>query len=214
MAQARAYHRSWKNYLLDDRYQLNFTLFMVIITALLVTCLALFIKREVRKATTISISDVQGKVDEGMVSEEDAKRSIAVLEQRRRLVSYLLVAMDLLLVMGLTIYGIRMTHKVAGPLHKISLYFEKVRGGKFTPVYNLRKGDQLVGFYGQFKEAHEAMRKTQEADVVRLKALIEAAERVGGPFRDGGAPAAVTPEYTQSLTELKALLKNKEASLA
>ncbi len=213
MAQARAYHRSWKNYLLDDRYQLNFTLFMVIITALLVTVLALFIKHEVRKATTISISDVQGKVDEGLVTEEDARRSIDFLETRRRIVSYMLVGMDLLLIMGLTIYGIRMTHKVAGPLHKVALYFDKVRGGKFTPVYNLRKGDQLVGFYEQFKEAHEALRKHQEADVVRLRALIEAAERVGTPGHDGGAPP-VTPEFSQSLAELKALLKNKEASLA
>jgi nitrogen fixation/metabolism regulation signal transduction histidine kinase len=204
MAQARAYHRSWKNYLLDDRYQLNFTLFMVIITALLVTCLALFIKREVRKATTISISDVQGKVDEGMVSEEKARESIDTLESRRRLVSYLLVGMDFLLIMGLTVYGIRMTHKVAGPLHKVSLYFDKVRGGKFTPVYNLRKGDQLVGFYEQFKEAHEAMRKHQEADVARLRLLIDAAEKV----------SVGSPEFTQSLAELKALLKNKEASLA
>jgi nitrogen fixation/metabolism regulation signal transduction histidine kinase len=205
MAQTRAYHRSWKNYLLDDRYQLNFTLFMVVITALLVTMLALFIKREVRKATTIAISDVQGKVDEGMLTQEDADETISSLEQRRRMVSYLLVAMDLLLVVGLTVYGIRMTHKVAGPLHKVGIYLDKVRAGRFDKVYNLRKGDQLVGFYEQFKEAHEAIRRRQEVDVERLRELVAAVERSDVSTR--------SPDLSRSVEELKALLRVKEASL-
>jgi nitrogen fixation/metabolism regulation signal transduction histidine kinase len=201
----RGYHRSWKNYLLDDRYQLNFTLFMVVVTALVVTLLALFIKREVRKATTIAISDVQGKVDEGLLSEDDARSSIAYLEQRRRMVSYMLVGMDVLLAIGLTVYGIKMTHKVAGPLRKVMNYLDKVKAGKFEKVYSLRKGDQLVGFYEQFKEAHEAMRHRQELDIERLRALCAAADHAEADKK--------SPEMAEALKELKALLRFKEASL-
>lgn len=205
-ADGRAYHRSWKNYLLDDRYQLNFTLFMVVVTALVVTLLALFIKSEVRKATTIAISDVQAKVGEGLVTEEEGIKAVDRLEDRRRLVSYLLVGMDVLLVVGLTIYGIRMTHKVAGPLHKVSTYLDKVKRGKFDRVYSLRKGDQLVGFYEQFREAHEALRRREELDVERLRELVAAAERA--------EVSSKSEELKTSLADLKALLKFKEASLA
>jgi hypothetical protein len=204
-AEPRAYHRSWKNYLLDDRYQLNFTLFMVVVTALTVTTLALFIKREVRKATTIAISDVQAKVGEGLVTEEDANRTVARLEERRRLVSYLLVGMDVFLVIGLTAYGIRMTHKVAGPLQKVKSYLEKVKRGRFDRVYSLRKGDQLVGFYEQFKEAHEALRRREEVDVERLRELVAAADRAN--------LSSKSEELAASLRDLKALLEFKEASL-
>lgn len=205
-AEGRAYHRSWKNYLLDDRYQLNFTLFMVVVTALVVTLLALVIKSEVREATTIAISDVQAKVGEGLVTESEGIKAVARLEDRRRLVSYLLVAMDVLLVVGLTVYGIRMTHKVAGPLHKVSTYLDKVKRGKYDRVYNLRKGDQLVGFYEQFKEAHEALRRREELDVERLRELVAAADRAN--------VSSKSEELASSLADLKALLKFKEASLA
>ena len=53
--------------------------------------------------------------------------------------------------LGLAVYGIKMTHKVAGPLFKVSLYLAKMRDGRFDKVYNLRKGDQLVDFYEHFK---------------------------------------------------------------
>ena len=56
---------------------------------------------------------------------------------------YALLATGALLVFGLTLYGIKMTHRVAGPLHKVTLYLDKLRDGTYDAVHNLRKGDQL-----------------------------------------------------------------------
>jgi hypothetical protein len=98
-----------------------------------------------------------------------------------------------------------MTHKVAGPLHKVGTYLDKVKAGRFDKVYNLRKGDQLVGFYEQFKEAHEAIRRRQEVDVERLRELVAAVERVDASSRSA--------DFARSVDELKALLRMKEASL-
>ena len=36
--------------------------------------------------------------------------------------------------LGLAVYGIKMTHKVAGPLFKVSLYLAKMRDGRFDKV--------------------------------------------------------------------------------
>ena len=48
-----------------------------------------------------------------------------------------LMGTGLLLMVGLALYGIKMTHKVAGPLFKVSLYLAKMRDGRFDKVYNL-----------------------------------------------------------------------------
>ncbi|TMQ21895.1 MAG: hypothetical protein E6J91_01970 [Deltaproteobacteria bacterium] len=72
-----------------------------------------------------------------------------------------------------------MTHRVAGPLFKVSLYLSKMREGRFDKVYNLRKGDQLVDFYDQFKLAHGGVVAMQQADITRLTAVIAAAEAEG-----------------------------------
>jgi hypothetical protein len=105
-----------------------------------------------------------------------------------------------LLMLGLGLYGIKMTHKVAGPLFKVSLYFAKMRDGRLDKVYNLRKGDQLVDFYEHFKHAHAGIVTMEKDDIERIKATIKAAEDAG--LGDHA-----------SITELRTLLARKEKSL-
>lgn len=196
--------RSWKNYLLNTRYQLRFTLFMVAVSAALMSGLGLWVMKRARSATQIGIQNV--KAAAGMaLSEEQAAAEIARLQRQEKFIGYVLVGVGVALSFGLFLYGIKMTHKVAGPLYKVTTYFDKVKSGKFDKVYGLRKGDHLVEFYEHFKAAHAALRARQEADVEHLRDLVAAAEKAG--------LAARSPELAERLADLKALLKTKEASL-
>lgn len=124
------------------------------------------------------------------------------LEGRRRNIVWILFATGLFLCGGLAVYGIKMTHRVAGPLHKISLYFGKMREGKYGPVYPLRKGDELMEFYEHFKAAHAGVCRAEQADLVRLRAVVEAS---GGASQD--------PALAKVLAELSAAIERKEKSL-
>jgi hypothetical protein len=121
--------------------------------------------------------------------------AIDALERGRMRILYVLIATGLALMFGLAIYGIKMTHRVAGPLFKVSLYLAKMRDGRFDKVYNLRKGDQLVDFFDHFKHAHDALRQRTEEDIALLDKAIAAA---------GTSPVA---------DELKAAKQRKEESL-
>ena len=92
---------------------------------------------------------------------------------------WVLIGTGLLLILGLAAYGIKMTHKVAGPLFKVGLYLGKMRAGRFDKVWNLRKGDQLVDFYEHFKQGHAGVVTMQKDDIARAKAVIAAAEQTG-----------------------------------
>lgn len=135
----------------------------------------------------------------------DQIAQIKDLQQGYRRILYVLIAVGLLLVIGLTIYGIKMTHRVAGPLHKVSLYFDKMRDGIYGPVYDLRKGDQLVEFYESFKTAHGGLRTMQQEDIAVLREMLKAA--------DAGDLGARSPELAAVLDELRATLERKEKSL-
>ena len=126
--------------------------------------------------------------------------SIDALEHGRLRILWVLVATGLLLMGGLAIYGIKMTHKVAGPLFKVSLYFAKMRDGRLDKVYNLRKGDQLVDFYDHFKSAHAGVVQMERDDIDAMKAAIRAAKAAG---------LADHP----SVAELETLLARKEKSI-
>ena len=122
------------------------------------------------------------------------------LEYDRQRILWAMIATGILLVIGLAAYGLKMTHRVAGPLFKVSLYLTKMRAGRFDKVYNLRKGDQLVEFYDHFKLAHDGIVAMQREDISQVAAVIAAAEAAGA----GAHPA---------VAQLRELLARKEKSI-
>ena len=273
----RSYKRSWKNLLINKRYQLQFTLFMVGLSSLLMIGLGLLVMKEANEGTKVGMASVRGgdcgalevvppkdldaQPDHGagsatagpaptggigsasgsgegsggsavdgepvhrrphvqldnsemtMVPQPAAtppgkfaltpaelatrlrkqqaevfgNRVCAVAQQiqfghlefGRFRIFLVLVLTGLALVVGLAVYGIKMTHKVAGPLFKVTLYLNKMREGRLDTVWNLRKGDQLVGFYEHFKAAHAGMVTLEKTDIERITAVIAAAEASG-----------------------------------
>lgn len=294
----KAYKRSWKNLLINKRYQLRFTLFMVGLSTVLMAGLGVWVMRVADETTAVSMASVRGtpcpkipaltevavepppaapavpmRLDEpgdeptpapepapppdptedgaadgaGDASTDDPTdadgeepRRVRVqidessmtmmpmapkvpadfvtkvvghwtcemklagkierLERGRMTILYVLFGTGFLLVFGLAIYGIKMTHRVAGPLFKVSLYLAKMRDGRFDKVWNLRKGDQLVDFYEHFKTAHAGVVDMEKADIAKIKSVIAAAEAAGA----GEHP---------SVLELRDILARKEKSI-
>ncbi len=307
-SESRGYRRSWKNLLINKRYQLRFTLFMVGLSGALMMLLGIWVKRVADNTTEVGLARARGEpcppvpealkaprpapaaapaaaapgdatapvdpapvdpapVDPAVPSEvvdpasaaaddstgagegsegaagsaDDPPRArvlidessmtitptpaaapvdieklrkafldceikqaglIEDLEQRRRNIGWVLLGSGFLLSIGLAIYGIKMTHRVAGPLHKVGLYFTKMRDGRYTPVYPLRKGDELMAFYEHFKAAHAGVVTAEKSDIARMRAVVAASGR--GPH---------DPQLAQSLKELQVALEKKEKAL-
>jgi hypothetical protein len=288
----RGYKRSWKNLLINKRYQLRFTLFMAGLAAVLIAALGYFVMFYADRTTTIGINRVisepcpevptietevaaptptptpdqpddqpppdtgsgsggGGKVIIGEMSmqtcddPDPAKRpedcpayvppappkppkpavppdfadaaaqkwacemrhkgAVAGLHDGRTRILLVLIASGIVLVLGLSIYGIKMTHRVAGPLYKVQLYLAKMRDGRLDKVYNLRKGDQLVAFYEHFKAGHAGVVSMEQADIARLKAILAVVDKDPAKFE--------TPELAERVAELRSMLARKEKSL-
>lgn len=283
----RGYRRSWKNLLINKRYQLRFTLFMVGLSALLMVGLGAWVMWVADETTAVSITSLRGdacpklpavgttsasadgepalpapsmKLDEpnppapgsaapgsaapvgsaagsAAAPATDDERHVKVqidessmtltptlppdfaeratahwacelrqaatfeqLERGRMHILWAMIGTGVALVIGLALYGIKMTHRVAGPLFKVGLYLHKMRDGRFDKVYNLRKGDQLVDFYDQFKAAHGGIVAMQQDDIARIAQVIAAADAAGL----GQHPA---------IAELRELSARKEKSI-
>ncbi len=279
----KPYKRSWKNLLINKQYQLRFTLFMVGLSAVLISALGWWVMRVASEATNVAIGQVQGdscppipsiagdgeaggatlpaapvgsaavapgaagsgEVEPAEPADPDAEDSarrrrvviddssmtitqvlpdgyadavaahwtceleqsaaIGDLEAGRRQILYVMIGTGLLLVVALAIYGIMTTHKVAGPLHKVTLYFAKMRDGRLDKVWPLRKGDQLVAFYDHFRAAHAGVVELEHADIAAIRAVLDAARAAG--------VAGTSPEIDAALAELTALVERKEKAL-
>jgi nitrogen fixation/metabolism regulation signal transduction histidine kinase len=186
---AQGYKRSLRNYLLNSSYQLRFTGVIVVISAILTGGLGYLVLHNAHEASRVVQVRAMDPTD------ELAQQLVAQFAHGDRMLMITLIAFGFILSVVLAAYGIVLTHKVAGPLFKVTLHLDKIREGKLGVVYNLRKGDQLVDFFEHFKAAHDALRARTEEDIALLDKAIAAA---------GTGPVA---------EELKAARQRKQDSL-
>ncbi|MBP9088603.1 MAG: hypothetical protein KBG15_20945 [Kofleriaceae bacterium] len=128
------------------------------------------------------------------------------LQRGESKIRIVMVLTSVVLIIGLAFYGIKMTHKVAGPLFKVSLYLNKMRDGRFDKVWNLRKGDQLIDFYEHFKAAHAGVVTLQQGDIAALHAFIAAADAAH-------QASPMSADVVAKVDELRVLVTKKEKSL-
>lgn len=177
------YKRKLGNFMLDKKLQLRYVLLVTVLSALISASLGYLIYHQRHSASEsierdlaalthndASLAEFQDQVADDMASDD-------------RALVYKMVGVGLGLVIILSAYLVIMTHKVAGPLFKVSMYFDRMAGGKIGNVYGLRKGDMLQDFFGNFKEMHEAVRTRMQADVITMESATDAlrAKLVGTP---------------------------------
>lgn len=106
----------------------------------------------------------------GRAGELEAGSAAIALHQERLLLG--LVAGLALLVVALGVVGIVVTHKVAGPIHKMKRLLREVGEGKLVVRERLRKGDELQHFFEAFEGMVEALRERQRAEIAELDEIL------------------------------------------
>ena len=113
-------NRKLKNYILDWRYQLRYTLTMVGISVVLTGGLGYVVMSKAREASRVVEVRAMDPTDE--MAQMLAKQ----FQQNDQVLVWSLIAFGLLLAGALSAYGIVLTHKVAGPLFKVTTYLQAV----------------------------------------------------------------------------------------
>lgn len=161
------------NYLLDPKLQLRYVLVVTILSAAIAGTLGFMIYQQHRAASESIEEDM--KVLAQKSDEHDFQEEIADnLEHADRQLVYKMGAMGLALVMILSMFLLVMTHKVAGPLYKVSLYFERMADGRLGVITPLRHGDMLQDFFAEFKAMHESLRARAAADADAMERAVAA----------------------------------------
>lgn len=141
--------------------------------------------------------DSEGKEAKLKDEQESLKHDSATLEQRarelerqadevtgqQRMLVQVLVAVLSLLVVGVGIGGIVVTHRVAGPIFKMKRLLRQVGEGKLIVRERLRKGDELQHFFDTFEKMVDDLRARQTVEIARVDEAIEKIEKAKGTER-------------------------------
>ena len=168
------YKRKLSNYLLDKKLQLRYVLLVTILSGVIAGALGYMIYQQKRLASA-SIERDLASLTQADASQEDFQEHVASgLESEDRALVYKMAGVGVGLVIILSLYLLLMTHKVAGPLYKVSMYFDRMAVGRLSVVTPLREGDMLQDFYVNFKDMHDAVRARAQADASALEKALEA----------------------------------------
>jgi len=198
------YKRSVANMLVDKKFQLKYTLFVMVL------CLAIYgvlgglyysemaastelmdINKSVSGAFTRAADKPASQDDEFLKSldlpagdDEYVKSTLKELDEeikpelasRDTRAVYVMLAAVAFLVLALAVAGIYMTHKVAGPLYALTLFMNAAIEGRWKSIRPFRQGDEFVWLAESFQKLVRSIKVTHERELEALK-LIESHAR-------------------------------------
>jgi methyl-accepting chemotaxis protein len=209
-SQHGGYKRSARNYLLDSRFQLKYSGFLVLVavvisgimgavlyeTTLAVVGESSALVEESKKVSEVSrmnIRDLASDSPELLTEfnrEADAHDK-ALSDQQGRLIHgqqlmiESLVGGLALMVVLIGLLGIYFTHKVAGPIYKMKRLLKQVGDGHLHVDARLRRGDELTDFFDTFTQMVQGLRQMESKQLQDVEAAIKALE--GGSKVDAAA---------------------------
>jgi methyl-accepting chemotaxis protein len=180
------YKRRLSNYLLDKRLQLRYILLVTILSGVISGSLGYLIYQQ-RHAASESIERDLAALTQDDQSLKDFQQQVAAsMAAEDRALVYKMIGVGVGLVVILSLYLLIMTHKVAGPLYKVSMYFDRLAEGRLGNVTALRRGDMLQDFFGNFREMHEAVRTRMQSDVITMESAAVALRAKSGDAQQLG----------------------------
>jgi nitrogen fixation/metabolism regulation signal transduction histidine kinase len=198
----RPYRRKLSNYLLDKSLQLRYVALVTAVSAVISGGLGYLIWQQELEASSHVVTALDSVFDDAEMHDNMVGRTST---DDRDLVLRMAAA-GLGLMGVLFLYLVVMTHKVAGPLYKVSRYFDEMAVGRLGPVYSLRKKDMLRDFYDKFRDMHESLRDQQRLDTEAMARFLSAADAGGVGAGDGALGA--------ELAELRAHVERRRKALA
>ena len=231
--------RRWRNFLLDARFQLKFTGYMVGVALLVASLLGVFLWRNTqallaetelavdarsqaaessRELSRATLTDqlmqrmddpafaAQLEAESARLDAEYEREHQAVLSQRADLVhrqqlSWVVLAGALLaFIVACALATIVMTHKIVGPLLRITRMVNDVSAGRYVvPTHALRDGDELKELFGSVSAMVQSLRDVQADDLANLQRILRRSQ-------NGALPA-------EALAELEAVAERMRARL-
>lgn len=74
---------------------------------------------------------------------------------------------------GLGLFGIIITHRIAGPVYAMSQFAAALARGRYPLIRPLRKADELRDFYELFQKSVESLRAREVEELFRLEDAIQ-----------------------------------------
>lgn len=142
------HQRSVKNFLLNPRMQLRISLYFVVFGFAIMGAMTFLFYNQIQRVDDI-VSSISGMPIEQQIELGQILSNLVKIS----LIFYLIF----LLSAGL--YGLIISHRIAGPMYAILAYIEELKKGNYDSKRNLRDYDELKPVMDSLKELAEGLKR-------------------------------------------------------
>lgn len=154
MQETKPNSRSWvrRQYLINPRFQLRFIFYSL--AASVATVFAMFLM------INIFFSHFAAKGDAIGLSPDHI--FYVFLSQQQDFMNWLLAIFSLFLVVGLTVWGLILSHRIAGPLHRLHVHMNSVARGEVRDSLHFRRNDYFQELAESYNAQYQQLRQNAE----------------------------------------------------
>ena len=156
--------------IVDRQFQFKYTAIIVGIAAAISLVLGYFLwKSYMEMNEVIDLASLSPEVNDKLNS-DDARFVFTIT------LAFLVAEVAVLGVMGLLI-----THRVCGPIFVLQRHMDTISSGTYPSMRPLRAGDEFHEAFNSFSRMIENLRKRDDDDLARLRAVLAVAKQAGVP---------------------------------
>ena len=199
---AGAHKRSMRNYLLDSHFQLKYAGLLVIVAIVIsgvmgavlyettgaVVAESAALVEESKKVSEVSRMNIKDLASDSrdLLSEFNreadahdkaiAEEQASLIRRQQRMIRSLVGGLALMVVL-IGMLGIYITHKVAGPVYKMTRLLKQVGDGNLQVDARLRRGDELRDFFETFTRMVGGLREIEKRQLAEIDGALAALDR-------------------------------------
>lgn len=167
MTSDRQHRRLYRNYLIKRRFQLKWVSAILAASLGVFVVLSLYIYFDEKHRTD---SNVALAIELGH-DPEIASVAAADSEDADRAMLWILLTIGTGMIVLLAGLGIRLTHRVAGPVYALGMFMEQVRAGDWRRPRSFRKDDEFQELAESFQELVETLRENEASKIEQLETI-------------------------------------------
>jgi methyl-accepting chemotaxis protein len=167
-----------RNLLLDYRFQLKYTGYVMLVTAIIGGGLGFMVYESSTEVSQMLELNVLGN---STLAPEEMERLLGEAAAYDEGVLVRVIGGVLFLLFSIGITGIFITHRVVGPAYRIRVCLDAVAEGKLRLAGRLRKGDELQDVFAALDAMINSLREAQQDEIDLLTEAIDAVQKAGVP---------------------------------
>lgn len=175
-----------RNFLVDRSFQLKYTLYMVVVGAAISLLFGAMMYQAHVEAT--QLIDMPDPLREAVKSQDAT-------------LLWLVMAIAVVMAVALGLFGILVTHRVAGPIYVFSHYMNVLGEGRYPMLRPLRKKDELKTFYETFHDAVATLKDRDRTRGEELKKVAEMLAEAAGKLPDNAAALKSASDSVRAMSK-------------